>query len=211
MKYPNPNQAGFSLVETLVAITILLIIIVGPMKISSSTAKSTSFASEQIVASFLAQEGAELAQKTRDELLLLNFNNYNPQNGWESFSFDTFAGTTAQSKAYRFCYDEKGCSLELDPDPAKRVIVSNQACDNMDKKCALYFNDSPGTRARYTYDSKSSSNEDYDPTPYTREIFLEKTNPDEVRVISRVTWSSGNQRAIQTAEVETYLYNVYGS
>jgi len=128
MKYPNPNQAGFSLVETLVAITILLIIIVGPMKISSSTAKSTSFASEQIVASFLAQEGAELAQKTRDELLLLNFNNYNPQNGWESFSFDTFAGTTAQSKAYRFCYDEKGCSLELDPDPAKRVKASIKAC-----------------------------------------------------------------------------------
>jgi len=47
--------------------------------------------------------------------------------------------------------------------------------------------------------------------PIPEKFSLEKTNPDEVRVISRVTWSSGNQRAIQTAEVETYLYNVYGS
>ncbi|MCA9360544.1 prepilin-type N-terminal cleavage/methylation domain-containing protein [Candidatus Kaiserbacteria bacterium] len=81
---------GFSLVETLVAITILLIIIIGPMTISSSTARSTSFASEQVVAYFLAQEGAELAQKARDDFLLENFyvDSSEPYIGWDKFTDD---------------------------------------------------------------------------------------------------------------------------
>lgn len=49
--------------ETLVAITILLIVVVGPMKIIISASNSTSFSGEQVVAFFLAQEGAEIAQK----------------------------------------------------------------------------------------------------------------------------------------------------
>jgi prepilin-type N-terminal cleavage/methylation domain-containing protein len=53
------QQSGFSLVETLVAISLLLIMIVGPMAISAKTAKSTSFASEQVQAFFLAQEGLD--------------------------------------------------------------------------------------------------------------------------------------------------------
>lgn len=67
------KQSGFSLVETLVAITILLVVIIGPMTISSSAAKSTSFASEQVTAFFLAQEGAELIEKARNDLLLEHF------------------------------------------------------------------------------------------------------------------------------------------
>ena len=59
MIYLQDKQKGFSLVETLVAISILLIVIVGPMTISMSTAKSSSFASEQVQAFFLAQEGLE--------------------------------------------------------------------------------------------------------------------------------------------------------
>ena len=40
MFYQN-KQSGFSLVETLVAISVLLIVVVGPMTISMRTAKST--------------------------------------------------------------------------------------------------------------------------------------------------------------------------
>jgi len=67
------KQAGFSLVETLVSISILLLVIVGPMTITSRTAKSATFASEQVQAFFLAQEGVELAQKARSDLVLRKF------------------------------------------------------------------------------------------------------------------------------------------
>ena len=70
MIFYQQKQSGFSLVETLVAISILLIVIVGPMTISMQSAKSSSFASEQVQAFFLAQEGLELAEKARDDLLL---------------------------------------------------------------------------------------------------------------------------------------------
>lgn len=84
MMYVRNTQSGFSLVETLVAITILLIVISGPLAISTSTARSTSFSSEQVEAFFLAQEGAELAQKIRDDLLLAAFLT-DPQDGWDDF------------------------------------------------------------------------------------------------------------------------------
>ena len=69
----NSKQSGFSLIETLVSISILLIVIVGPMSISNNSAKGSSFSNEQVTAFFLAQEGAELAQKGRDDLVIKGF------------------------------------------------------------------------------------------------------------------------------------------
>ncbi|NCO61881.1 prepilin-type N-terminal cleavage/methylation domain-containing protein, partial [Candidatus Kaiserbacteria bacterium] len=84
------KQHGFSLVEVLVAITLLLLIVTGPMKIITDANHSTAFASEQVTAFFLAQEGLELAQKGRDDLMLQYFdkqfnNNGNMVNPWAKF------------------------------------------------------------------------------------------------------------------------------
>lgn len=194
--YVHTKQTGFTLVETLVSITILLIVIVGPMSISSSTARSTSFSSEQVVAFFLAQEGAELAQKARDDLWLDDFSN--ASNGWTAFT-DEF-GT------YADCYSTtgSGCGLELLDTSAVGGLKTPTACSTT-ADCKLHYNDA-GDRARYTYNSSGATT-----TPYTRIIKLENINPREVKVTSRVYWRSGNQRATQEAVVETYLFKIYGS
>lgn len=204
MKYAPTTQSGFSLVETLVAITILLLVIVGPMTISSSTARSTSFSSEQVVAFFLAQEGAELAQKARDDLLLADFTN--PQNAWNSF---------VNSGVFSSCFNvSTGCGLEFvdngsigDTVGALKAPVS---CTGTN--CRLYF-DSTGGRSRYTLTSTATT------SPFTRVITMTPDatlpNPpnsdDAVKVTSKVTWRTGSQRAEQEVSVETYLFNVYGN
>src|SRR3989344_1273934 len=109
MFYQN-KQSGFSLVETLVAISVLLIVVVGPMTISMRTAKSTSFASEQVQAFFLAQEGLELAHKGRDDLLLQNFAG-TINNSWTRF--------TASNGTYQHCYAAVKRGQELLIVPAK--------------------------------------------------------------------------------------------
>jgi type II secretory pathway pseudopilin PulG len=66
----SSTPGGFSLVETLVATSILLLVVVGPLAISSRTAKSSTFATEQLTAYLLAQEGLELAEKARGDSIL---------------------------------------------------------------------------------------------------------------------------------------------
>ncbi|MCA9355357.1 prepilin-type N-terminal cleavage/methylation domain-containing protein, partial [Candidatus Kaiserbacteria bacterium] len=102
MRYFRSQQEGFSLVETLVAITILLIVVVGPMKIIISASNSTSFSGEQVVAFFLAQEGAEIAQKARDDLVLRKFlptaDSEYLASPWDKFKDSSNSGT------YRRCF-----------------------------------------------------------------------------------------------------------
>jgi len=198
MKYYS-TQSGFSLVETLVAISILLVVIVGPMSISSSAAKSTSFASEQVIAFFLAQEGAEMAQKARDDLLLRSFidpsdPSYEPT-PWADF-VDTSGG------AYDECFTATGCGLELNTD-ADGTLKTPILCTG--SSCELYFNEN-ADRSRYTHVSAGATS-----TPFTRIIFMTENDNREVEVISRVYWRTGSQRSSQEVEVVTYLFNVYGS
>ncbi|MCD5380991.1 MAG: type II secretion system GspH family protein [Candidatus Pacebacteria bacterium] len=200
MKYQT-SQEGFSLVETLVAITILLVVIVGPMTISSSAAKSTSFASEQVVAFFLAQEGAELAQKARDDILLRKFLptldiNY-LSDPWSLFA------SSALGAPYENCFKASGCGLELNTDTAGSIKTPIPVCSS--SNCKLYF-DNSDVRSRYTYSSVGN-----DDTLYTRVVFFETVNADELHVTSRVTWRTGAQRDAQEVTVETYLLDVYGN
>lgn len=194
MRY-HSSQSGFSLIETLVAISLLLIIIVGPMTISSSTARSTSFASEQVIAFFLAQEGAELAQKARDDLVLENFENPSA-GGWSEFVDDSFSGT------YSDCFTPEGCGLELNTDQTGSLKTPFE-CDS--GECQLYF-DSSGGRSQYTHESSAP-----DTTPYTRVITMDEIAGREVEVVSTVYWRTGDLREVQQVQVVTYLFNVYGN
>lgn len=59
-------QKGFSLVETLVAITILLIAVVGPISLIGDSVHKIYYAKDEIIAINLAQEGIEAVRKVRD-------------------------------------------------------------------------------------------------------------------------------------------------
>jgi len=192
----NSNK-GFSLVETLVAIAILLIVIVGPMSIATNAANSTSFANQQIMAYFLAQEGLELAQKGRDDFLLASFDAGNAEGSdvaWDDFT----AGSVFDD-----CFSANGCGLEIDETTDGEVLVNE--CDPI-TECRLYITDDTSQRSRYSYDSSLSGATASD---FTRIITMD-TSGDEVLVTSEVRWRSGNQIAVQSTTATTYLYNIYG-
>lgn len=194
------KQQGFSLVEMLVSISILLLVVTGPMTVTSRTAKSATFATEQVQAFFLAQEGLELAQKSRDDLLLKNFLpiadiNY-ISNPWHRF--------TDTGGIYSSCYNgSAGCGLEWDGANANGNLLSPVDCSSLDR-CRLFLKSAPD-RSLYTYSSTGNNI-----MPYTRKItFTETTDGKGVKVISTVTWRTGSLVAEQKVEVETYLYNIY--
>jgi prepilin-type N-terminal cleavage/methylation domain-containing protein len=59
-------KKGFTLVETLVAISILLIAIAGPLTIAAKGLSTSFYARDQVTAFYLAQEGIEYIRNIRD-------------------------------------------------------------------------------------------------------------------------------------------------
>jgi prepilin-type N-terminal cleavage/methylation domain-containing protein len=57
---------GFTLIETLVAITVLTMIIIGPLTLATRSIGASLFSQNQITASYLAQEAIEYILNLRD-------------------------------------------------------------------------------------------------------------------------------------------------
>lgn len=72
MKIQTNFKSGFTLVETFVAITILLIAIIGPLGILAKSFSDAEFAKNQVTATHLAREGVELVVAKRDYNLYTN-------------------------------------------------------------------------------------------------------------------------------------------
>lgn len=192
--YSHHSEQGFTLVETLVAITILLLVITGPLTISMATARSTDFASEQVVAFFLAQEGVELAQKARDEIMLPGV--ASEVNHWGDFADD------ATGADYVDCFESDGCGLEINTNVNGTLKVP---VDCNGGACRLYYSSDGAVRSRYTHTSMNNIQ-----TPYTRTIKFEKgSDVFDVKVVSTVTWRTGNLRKNQEVTVETTLFDIY--
>ncbi len=192
--HTQQTQSGFSLVEMLVAVSILLLVIVGPMTVTSRAAKSSSFSTEQAQAFFLAQEGLELAQRERDNILLKNF-------GGVAVDWDDFINSGAGG-TYQHCYADTGCGLEWDNTATNLRAPANCAIAG---KCKLYY-DADAERSRFTHEVGVPANET---TLFTRIIKFENEDDAKVRVTSTVTWRTGSVVAPQTVETQTYLYNIY--
>ena len=85
--FKKTNKA-FTLVETLVAISIFTMSILGLISILASCVSDISYAKQKIVASYLAQEGIEYVRNIRDNDVL-----YDPtsaQNGWNNVFINPF-------------------------------------------------------------------------------------------------------------------------
>lgn len=210
----HTSQSGFTLVETLVAITILLVVMVGPMTISSQTAKSSSFASEQVTAFFLAQEGVELAQKARDDLLLSYFIDTNSDpNVFTPSNPDPWVDFTNAGGTYSLCYEaytatQGGCGLEIltrNGTVGENVSPPIDCGTSVQNDCDLWY-DPSNVRSKFTHDSSGAT-----ASPYNRRVFFTLVNANEVAVRSVVTWQSGNIRNEQRVEVESRLFNLYGN
>jgi prepilin-type N-terminal cleavage/methylation domain-containing protein len=199
MKYLHTKQGGFSLVEVLVAVTILLLVMAGPMRVLTNATNSTTYSSEQIVAYFLAQEGLELVQQGRDVLVLGDFK-------------DLIQGTSVEPSPWaQFQIDFTNCisgPCGLTPAIAgKGYTVTN--CSTL-TNCRLYQNATVGDRARYTHTAGANA-----VTPYTRTVRIGMiTVGGRIQgavATSTVTWRTGSLIADQKVELVTYLTNVYDS
>jgi len=67
------THRGFTLIETFVAISVLLLALVGPLTIATRGLTSAAFARDQVAAYYLAQEAVELIRNKRDNNFLSGY------------------------------------------------------------------------------------------------------------------------------------------
>jgi len=73
------GKRGFTLVETLIAISIFSVSIVSMMSVLGGGVSDINYAKSKMTAIYIAQEGIEYVRNQRDNYVLYN------ENGWEKF------------------------------------------------------------------------------------------------------------------------------
>lgn len=182
------------MVETLVALSILLVSIAAPLTIASKSLQNIYYAREQYIATMLAQEGIEAVVSLQRNAVNVEVINNTPQNAWSWYTTLPNACTA----------NANGCAMDFRNNTTAPVWVNNSAC-NASNNCLLYYNSSY-TRARYSHQSGAG----WSATPYTRHIRVIDAGAgyEQVLVESRVTWTSALFPAPQEVIMRTNLYNI---
>lgn len=180
-------QKGFTLVETLVAITVLLLVVIGPMTVAQRGIQNAYYATEQATAVFLAQEAIEAVRQFRDESALKTFEDGEEDSG-EWFGELTGCTSLTGQCAYR----------------KHDGFVSCSAATN----CELYVADN----GEYVHNSQSGNK-----SPFTRTVQIVSQNvdgsseDDAVEVIVTVSWENRIFSTDSNREVvlRTWVYDHY--
>ncbi len=177
--------SGFTLVETLVAISILLIVIIGPMTVAQKGIQNAYFAREQVTAVFLAQEAIEAVREFRDS------------NGLEVYATDFPGAENAWSwydSIHDDCKGSTGCAYNL----------TSGGVSSFDPCSAHYACQLRLTSGNYDYEPGGT------PSPFTRKVYIKSEALGVVSVTVEVSWNTkifgGAQKAIT---LQTWLYNQY--
>lgn len=159
--HKHNGDAGFTLIETLVAIAVLVFALIGPMALVQRSLNSASYTREQITGFFLAQDAMELFTNIRDN--------------------DTKNGTSGFTYARNACIGTYGCIIDTtvapNATPSNVVATCSSTCAPLRKDAsgAFYGYGSSWTPSEYTR---------------TIKVTQPNGNPDENLIEVIVSWTT---------------------
>ena len=180
------TKAGFTLIETLVAILLLTVAIVAPLSLTTQSLATAYYARDQITAYYLAQEGIEVVRAVRDGNILkvaigqsANLLDNIPDTTGKPFTVNTIP---LASQSMQLCPSSSSTSC-----PPLQIV------------------DLGSGNTMYGYQTGSPNSR------FTR--YVEVTTltsvagvPEEVRVSSTVSWQTGNITRSFTISEDMYRW-----
>ncbi len=112
--WEKTKESAFTLVETLVAISILLIAIMGPLTVVSQALQASYFSRDQVTAFYLAQDAVEYVRNVRD-----------------TNSLTASTDPTQWLTGLTLCMNAQGCQVDTTqpPPPSGGVYTCGGACN----------------------------------------------------------------------------------
>ena len=215
----NNNKKAFTLVEALVAISILMIAIAGPMTLAQKSLSTAILSKDQMIAGFLAQDAIEAVKNIRDQIAVSQTTgDWLAGNGVLSLTpcVCNLNGDKCNFTSSNFNY----CTIDTTAPTwaVSTFFTSPQGIDAGGSQTTLLtmtYNKNLSTGAtsflKYGYDKVSS------PSPgttvlaskFTRYINIKEnpsgTNPDEAVINVRISWNSA--LGPQNLDVQSFIYN----
>lgn len=208
MKIPNKktvlfysNKGGFTIIETLVAVAVLMLAITGPLTMAERSLSAAQIARKEVTAFYLAQEAIEYVRNIKD-----------------TNAISRKGGTSAWLAGLEACQKVSGCGIDpTSPDYEGPQVILCSAAFNRD--CLLYqytglnsagtpiFGVDEALMGLFGHRSGSGWTE----THYTRRIRIEEKQPDiEARVTVTVIWGEGTNEG-RNITVSSSVFNWYDS
>ncbi len=162
-------KRGFTIIETLVALSIFTVSILGLLTVTAQGVSDTNFSKNKFIASYLAQEGIEMVRNMRDTSIL---------------SGNTWTNSFHQGSPYNLneCYPtgvSAGCDINSKTLIAFQCPISPGICSNLGYDLVSGFYSS----GPFDQSSKDSG--------FNRLITLKDVNDHEVQVTTTVYWTQG--------------------
>ncbi len=197
---PPSQTAGFTMVETLVAISILLVVIIGPMTIAQKGIQNAYFSRDQLTAVFLAQEAIEAIREKRDERGLYVYDKLAQE---DDTSDETWDWISDQTSIDSICFAPEG-----DEDRVGKECIFDPSTGNFESCTSSENNDCSRLRVRdngtYTYEGGIGTN----PSLFTRKVYItDNGSSASVRVV--VAWNATALGREKTVELQTWVYDRY--
>lgn len=157
------QERGFTLIETFIAIMILIVAVVGPLTIAQRALSSSQYAADRITAYYLAQDGIEYIRSVRDGMTLNNTSDNS-----SSVGATNWLGDDGYTDGIAGCFVSSpntgnGCKVNYLQNP------SITACSV--GGCGAMYLDNQGSNPSYIYTYSLTNNGVYtSPTIFTRTI-----------------------------------------
>jgi type II secretory pathway pseudopilin PulG len=189
----SSSRKGQTIIEAMVALSILMIGLMGVLTLLSRSFLLARVASDQAKATYLASEGIEIAKSLIDHDVYFGVTagSGGETSGWSgSLSGSCFNFSTGGTNYYDLDFQTYGCPQPVgsDPDP-------------------LYFYTDPSTGAGMYYDSADANYlTGATLTNFSRVVKVSRPSDNEIDVQSMVTWSTGTV-INQSLTLEDHFYN----
>lgn len=175
------QNAGFTLLETLIAIFIMVVAFTSLLSLMTTTMFSARYANNEITATYLAQEAVDYIRNDRDTTAF--------QGGiW--LNFLAHYGSSLGTPSGCFVVPD-GCYFDVTDTTYSNI----KQCNNPPTPFSCpYFNyeESPTSGGYYKYDAT------FPKTNFKRTVTMELNGTDEVLITVRIDWSNGSKARSQT-------------
>ena len=207
----NNKEEGFTLIETLIAVIILIVSVVTPLSIASQAIIYSATARDQIIASNLAQEAIDFVRNERDRSAL-NTVAANPARFQNFLSkFGTYTGPNT------YCFATDGCAIDVQiptytgagPVPVVKQLgfspyntahVIDLATCTGASNCPNVSVNSLGSSPTFVYGYADPSDTNWRESSFKRKVKMSVVvagnstiaSPQEVLVTVTMTWRTGS-------------------